>query len=61
MPRVSFITSLYNCLDYTKEFYKSFLESAPDIDYEFIFVDDVSQDTSADWIRSLKSPYSQLV
>lgn len=55
--RVSFIVGLYNCLPLTREMLRSLQSSLPgDLDYEIIFIDDLSTDDTRSWLKTLKAP-----
>ncbi|MCH2156434.1 MAG: glycosyltransferase [Opitutales bacterium] len=52
--RLSVVTALFNGLDYTRAYLDSLLESLEDvIDFEIIFVDDGSSDSTREWLQSL--------
>ncbi len=50
---VSFITPLYNCLAYTKEYLDSLARTVPDLSHEVILIDDFSTDGTRDFLKSL--------
>ena len=55
---ISFITPLYNCLTYTKQYLQSFAETAPNLPYEIILVDDFSTDGTREFLKILTDrPY----
>jgi O-antigen biosynthesis protein len=57
MTKVSFITSLYNCLPFTREMVASLTATLPrDLDWELILIDDGSTDGTRDWIATLSAP-----
>ena len=53
---ISFVTGLYNCLDYTKSFLKSLEETVQDVDYETILIDDGSSDGTREFLSTLSDP-----
>ena len=53
---ISFITPLYNCLAYTKEYLASLSETVTDIPYEIILVDDLSTDGTCEFVKTLSDP-----
>jgi len=57
-PRLSVITPLYNCLEYTKAMVASLQDSMPGwVSYEVILVDDGSTDGTREWLATLKAPF----
>ena len=59
-PRISFITGFHNGLKYSKQMWAGFEKTVSGINYEFLWVDDASSDSSADWVRSLSEPHKLL-
>lgn len=53
---VSFVTGLYNCLDYTKNFLNSLEDTVQGVTYEVILVDDGSSDGTRDFLATLSNP-----
>lgn len=53
---ISFVTGLYNCLGYTKNFLKSLEETVQDVNYEAILIDDGSSDGTREFLSTLSDP-----
>jgi GT2 family glycosyltransferase len=61
-PRLSVITALYNCLEYSQAMVASLQASIPGgISYEVILVDDGSTDGTREWLATLKAPFRVLL
>ncbi len=58
MTRLSIITAVYNCLDYTKNYIYSLensLKKFTNLEYEILIVDDCSSDGSRKYLKSIES------
>ena len=53
---ISFITPLFNCLAYTKEYLRSIAQTLPDRLCEIILVDDFSTDGTREFLKTLADP-----
>jgi GT2 family glycosyltransferase len=53
---ISFITPLFNCIEYTREFLQSLAGTAPKKPYEIILVDDLSTDGTREFLQNLADP-----
>jgi GT2 family glycosyltransferase len=58
---VSFVTSLFNCLDYTKAYLHSLEATVRGVDYEIILIDDASTDGTAQYLRTLPDPPYRII
>ncbi len=55
---ISFITPLFNCLTYTKQFLQSLNQTVPGLPHEIILVDDFSTDGTREFLKTLNDrPY----
>lgn len=53
---ISFITPLFNCLTYTKQYLQSLAETVPNLSHEIILVDDFSTDGTREFLTTLSDP-----
>ena len=53
---ISFVTPLFNCLTYTKQYLQSLAETIPDLPHEIILVDDFSTDGTREFLTTLTDP-----
>ncbi|MBT7855282.1 MAG: glycosyltransferase [Opitutae bacterium] len=56
-PEISFITAVHNGLDASKLMLETFHATVCRNDYEFIFVDDASEDDSRQYLSNLPAPF----
>ena len=60
--RVSFIIPLYNCLPLSQAMLESLLTTLPaDLDHEIVLIDDVSTDSTREWLATLKHPNLRVI
>ncbi len=53
---ISFITPLFNCLAYTKEYLQSLAQTVPNLPHEIILVGDLSTDGTREFLKTLTDP-----
>ncbi|HOO93597.1 MAG TPA: glycosyltransferase family 2 protein [Opitutales bacterium] len=60
MERLSIITALHNCVDLTRAYVDSLLETVDYPDWELILVDDASTDSTPEFLDSIRSRFTVL-
>ena len=53
---ISFITPLFNCLTYAKQYLTSLSKTVTDVPHEIILVDDSSTDGTREFLKTVKDP-----
>ena len=58
---ISFITSLFDCLDYTKAYLASLEATVTGLNYEVILIDDASRDETPRYLQTLPDPPYRII
>jgi GT2 family glycosyltransferase len=53
---ISFVTPLFNCIGYTREYLRTLAQTVPNVAYEIVLVDDLSTDGTRQFLKNLSNP-----
>lgn len=61
LPQISFVVPVHNRLDCTQVFLESLMQTTQGVDFDLIFVDDMSSDGSREYFAQLKDPRIRVI